>query len=95
MGLSSCNGDDVVLVNNDTLRNDLRTLKSQVYEICQQSSADRNLCERIRTSMDYSYYPTTTTTTIRKKANVNTTKTAVVDSNKNNAAATVTVVDTV
>lgn len=94
MGLSSCNGDDVVLVNNDTLRNDLRTLKSQVYEICQQSSADRNLCERIRTSMDYSYYPTTTTT-IRKKANVNTTKTAVVDSNKNNAAATVTVVDTV
>ncbi|AYN44970.1 se10 [Alphabaculovirus alterspexiguae] len=40
---------------HDALRHDLRTLKSQVYEICQQSSiTDRNLCDRIKNSMDNS-----------------------------------------
>lgn len=40
---------------HDTLRRDLRTLKSQVYEMCQQSSGtDRSLCDRIKNSIDYS-----------------------------------------
>ncbi|QEI03421.1 hypothetical protein [Spodoptera cosmioides nucleopolyhedrovirus] len=73
------------------MRHDLRTLKSQVYEVCRQSAVDHNLCERIRSSIDTDnvYYP-------RYNSNSSTsaavTKT-VLDNNKKNA--TVTVVDTV
>jgi 3-dehydroquinate dehydratase len=43
---------DTLMRQHDVIRNDLHALKSQVYEVCQQSNADRSLCDRIRSSIN-------------------------------------------
>ncbi|ACI47382.1 unknown [Spodoptera litura nucleopolyhedrovirus II] len=94
----NCN-DDVVVSASDAaaMRHDLRTLKSQVYEVCRQSAADHNLCERIRSSIDINnlYYSSSPRYNLgsSNSSTAAVTKT-VLDNNKNNNA-TVTVVDTV
>ncbi|AUV65274.1 hypothetical protein [Alphabaculovirus myunipunctae] len=51
---------DNIMRQHDAIRNDLRTLKSQVYEVCQQSNADRGLCDRIKSSLDTTTFVTRT-----------------------------------
>lgn len=75
----------------------MRSLKSHMYELCQQSTADRGLCNRIKSSLDNNNtYPglrnydsikaitTTTTTTPTTIANRR---------NNDDAAAAIVVVD--
>lgn len=77
----------------------MRSLKSHMYELCQQSTADRGLCNRIKSSLDNNAYPgvrnydsikaitTTTTTTPTTIAN------RINNRNNDDAAAAVVVVD--
>ncbi|AAM94999.1 hypothetical protein HaMNV_gp012 [Helicoverpa armigera multiple nucleopolyhedrovirus] len=39
---------------NDNIHKEIRSLKSHLYELCQQSTADRGLCNRIKSSLDNS-----------------------------------------
>ncbi|ABM45726.1 unknown protein [Spodoptera frugiperda multiple nucleopolyhedrovirus] len=86
----SCGNDTMMNYNNnhETLRHDLQTLKYQVYEMCQQSTTDRNLCDRIKSSID------TSSSSYVVRPVVPTTKT-ILSNNKKNGGGTVTVVDTV
>ena len=87
--------DSVVVTAADAaaMRQDLRTLKSQVYEVCRQSAIDHNLCERIRSSIDTNVYYST------PRYNIGSTVTKTLlnnnNNNNNNNNATVAVVDTV
>ncbi|AIZ48571.1 asb013 [Agrotis segetum nucleopolyhedrovirus B] len=90
---------DNIMRQHDTMRKDLRTLKSQVYEMCQQSVSDRSLCDRIRptSSIDNTiYYPSSSRYfNNNSSSNIITTTTTNRNNNDNakNVGTTVTVVD--
>ncbi|QNV47774.1 hypothetical protein [Alphabaculovirus altersperidaniae] len=92
---NNCYGDAVTVTDAAAMRHDLRTLKSQVYEVCRQSASDHNLCERIKSSIDTNnsnLYYSSSSYSPRYNLSSGVGSRTVLD-NKNNA--TVTVVDTV
>ncbi|ACI28718.1 hypothetical protein AgipMNPV_gp016 [Agrotis ipsilon multiple nucleopolyhedrovirus] len=90
---------DNMMSQHESMRKDLRTLKSQVYEMCQQSVSDRSLCERIRTTSMDNYYPSSSSSSSRYLTNNNNKIITTTTTNRNNndinknVATTVTVVD--
>jgi hypothetical protein len=88
---------NTIVKQHDNIYNEMRSLKSQMYELCQQSTADRGLCNRIKSSLDNSVYPgvrnydstkaITTTTTYPTSTN------RINNHNNDSAAAAVVVVD--
>ncbi|AAZ38178.1 ORF-12 [Agrotis segetum nucleopolyhedrovirus A] len=85
-----------LISQHDDIRHDLRTLKSQMYEICQQSTADRSLCDRIKSSsLDTTYYPLSN----RTRCDSDVLKISTTTTNRNlntaNNGAAVKVVDTI
>ena len=56
------NNYNTLLRQHNNINNEMRSLKSHMYELCQQSTADRGLCNRIRNSIDtFDYKPPVST----------------------------------